>query len=720
MARLAVIGSVLFALSLFVSSPVYSSPLSWTTQDLPAVVAGAPSPGPPALTAQSCPSVGSCVAVGTYTEGNEANTEAVADVLSGGTWSESPLPVPSNTAVPLQVTLTSISCASAQFCVAVGSYATFVDSFVPLAEVLSGTTWTATALPLPLGDGIDADLNAVSCASSGWCLAVDAGGFAEILSGTTWTETALPDSVGLNTVSCVAVTSCVGTGNGPSGPVAVTLSGATWTEAALPGGSEASGISCVSLSSCIAVWGDIEDTLAGVIWTLGSVPFPTDAQGASLTGISCPSATSSCVAVGTYYLTPAENGPQYSLAETVARGVWSYELLGGGGSAGVSCTADIWCVAVGSSVAAEVLSDGSWTSNQLPGPAPTSSASLSGVSCPSARSCTAVGTALDAHDGFVLFDERLSGDKWSTTVLPQPADTGTGGGRAGGSEPLAAVSCPTLSSCVAVGSYTDTDDDQVPLAEVFGSGAWKAEALPLPPNVPANVGVYLSGISCVSRTSCIAVGSVGGTGDLLVETFSAPSWHANLLSTHGFNSQLTDVACVTLKSCVAVGSDFLQRPIAATLSGSSWKVRTLPEPYGDEGTVLRSISCTSPTDCLAVGFSGAPILRDAPTAETLSGTTWTATNLPVTGSPNLTGLYGSSCASVAACFSVGVADGVPLVEALDRITWTPSVLPLTSGDDTDSLNSVSCPSTAFCVAVGQGLSPTGSYALVATYGGVPS
>jgi hypothetical protein len=136
------------------------------------------------LTAVSCTSATACTAVGdTY------DPLPVAEQLSGTTWTAANLPLPSG---QTHVELQGISCASSTTCIAVG---TSIPSYTPVAEQLSGTTWTAVNLPLPSGQG-STSLYGISCTSSTACVAVGLAGtdlpVAEQLSGTTWTAVNLP------------------------------------------------------------------------------------------------------------------------------------------------------------------------------------------------------------------------------------------------------------------------------------------------------------------------------------------------------------------------------------------------------------------------------------------------------------------------------------------------------------------------------------------------
>jgi hypothetical protein len=74
------------------------------------------------------------------------------------------------------VLLSSVSCPAAGSCVAVGHYTSVTTGNVPLAETLSGGSWTATAAPIaglsPPAGNSGARLTKVSCPAAGTCVAI--------------------------------------------------------------------------------------------------------------------------------------------------------------------------------------------------------------------------------------------------------------------------------------------------------------------------------------------------------------------------------------------------------------------------------------------------------------------------------------------------------------------------------------------------------------------
>jgi hypothetical protein len=142
-------------------------------------------------------------------------------------------------------------------------------------ESLSAGVWTATVLPPPSGETY-ADLNAVTCLSSGSCQAVGSyypsfGGpgyaLVESLSAGSWTSTTGLDGAKnsrLDSVACATSgSSCVTLGSdlstSPAGLLALVLGAGSWTPAteSLPTGADGGALTAAScLVSCTGVGWD--------------------------------------------------------------------------------------------------------------------------------------------------------------------------------------------------------------------------------------------------------------------------------------------------------------------------------------------------------------------------------------------------------------------------------------------------------------------------------
>jgi len=426
-------------------------------------------------------------------------------------------PPPTATGVPpptggTSPNLSSAACPSATSCVAAGYYADG-GYYQPLLVTGAGTSWTATAPPLPANASPGGVLQSVACPSASACVAVGLadvpggyGGEGLLVtgSGTSWQAAAAPvpadaatslDSQ-LSAVACYSATSCAATGtfeptSSASGDgMLLTGSGVSWTATAAPVPANAGpdprvqlqAVACPSASACVAV-GQYTDptsgyaqglllTGSGASWTATAAPLPANAAAnpdVQLYAVACHSATS-CVATGSY---------QDSSGNT--QGL----LVTGSGT--------------------------SWKATEAPLPADAAAnpeAALASVACPSATACVAASWYVDSsgnYHGVLVTGSKTS---WKATEAPLPADAAIPNAQ------LISVACHSATSCAAAGDYRDSSGNYQGLL-VNGSGtSWQATEAPLPANAapPAD----LQRVACPSTTWCMADG--GYEGDLLVVT----------------------------------------------------------------------------------------------------------------------------------------------------------------------------------------------------------
>jgi len=333
-----------------------------------------------------------------------------------------------------------------------------------------------------------------------------------------------------------------------------------------------------------------------------------------------------------------------------------------------SCPSAKLCVAVGydghgnfQSTLVETMRGKSWRVTPSPVTAsPYIDDSLNAVSCSSPTLCAAAGSATDVtgtrEDTLV---ETLSRGTWAVTPSPDTQSA---------LNSLAGVSCPSSTSCVAVG-YAGTPSSQRTLVENLSRGEWRIQ--PSPVAGPPFVVNFLNAVSCISPTHCVAAGFAAGPAGMesrtLIETLSRGSWRITPSpDTSSPMNELYGVQCTTPTSCIAVGDDgsiSAQRALVETLSGGTWKLT--PSPDTALGlNELFYVWCPSQTSCGAAGYAMNPQATEARTLiETLSRGVWRITPSPNTASP-LNELYGYSCASTGACYAVGVEGTSSAQEAL--------------------------------------------------------
>ena len=380
-------------------------------------------------------------------------------------------------------------------------------------------------------------MNGVSCEPKGTCLAV--GGFLnaagrqatliERWHRSRWSVQPSANHIanidaGLNDVSCTSRTSCTAVGSTNTKtiiPLVEHWNGSAWEIQQPPSdtaGGSLNAVSCPSPSGCAAVGSyevntaqpqALELVSSNGHWSIARVS-PPGAFNSFLTGVSCASITD-CIAVGHYQL--AENSVPIPFAVLWNGTDWAVRTvpLPAGATSpvleGVSCSTITACIAVGqytpsgsglSGVLAEEWNGSRWAIQNALAPPGATFAGLAGVSCRPTGVCVAVG-GLSVRGENGAFGEIWSGASWSLQTAYSPP----GGGS------LIADSCPSASVCVAVGSE-QAAHGSVALVEASNGSTWSAQQTPRLPRRYFDSG--LKGVSCVSATTCIGVGTLVGTG----------------------------------------------------------------------------------------------------------------------------------------------------------------------------------------------------------------
>jgi hypothetical protein len=257
--------------------------------------------------------------------------------------------------------LTSVSCASADFCAAADSGGN--------ALTYSGGSWSA---PRRLSsDG----LSWVSCPAAGFCVATSNGSVLYTYSGGTWSPPTELFSDGkpahLTSVSCATAAFCMATGN----MHAYKYSGGTWAHGVLVERSnKLTSVSCASAQFCAVVdSAGNAFTYSGSSWSA-----PRRLGTTAMSGVSCPTA-GFCMAAST--TTPyAYSGGRWSPSGPLTTADGGPVHL-----TSVSCATASSCGATGNADG-YAFSDGSWAR----GVVVHHSNKLTSVSCPSAGFCVAV------------------------------------------------------------------------------------------------------------------------------------------------------------------------------------------------------------------------------------------------------------------------------------------------------------------------------------------
>jgi hypothetical protein len=337
-----------------------------------------------------------------------------------------------------------VSCPKAQsaFCMAVGGYYTGTNPAIKHTEVQkwNGTAWKIVKSPNASGADVTSNfLGGVSCPTTKFCMA--AGDYTqtnglpdqtliEKWNGTAWSIVSSPDVSGIS--------------------------------------NDLTAVSCVSASFCMAAGytfnsSFVEQTLIetwnGTSWSIVSSPDTSASEDNFLWGVSCP-ATSFCMADG-YYNDPSGN--QLTLVEKWAGGAWSISTSPNPSPAAspaldslwsVSCVSSKFCMAAGDywntsdvqQTLIEKWTGTTWAIVKSPDTSPAQENGLySGVSCASTGFCMDVTFAASTSGFNQTLTLEWAGSSWK--IVPSKNTSSSQNNQ------LQAASCPTASSCLAIGQY---------------------------------------------------------------------------------------------------------------------------------------------------------------------------------------------------------------------------------------------------------------------------
>ncbi len=289
-----------------------------------------------------------------------------------------------------------------------------------------------------------------------------------------------------------------------------------------------------------------------------------------------------------------------------------------------------------------------------------------GLTCPSTSVCYTVdnfGHVMATFNG---------GASWAlqSTPVTSPGINVPGSGGPNPYAGLFGISCVSTTTCVAVGGYPPAGETYPPIVETTNSGAtWMLESNPAP------TADYLMGASCLpGTTTCFAVGYAG----TILETTDLMTWTAMTSNT---TKALTGITCLSTTDCVATG----QTGEIDVYNGTSWTSNT--STLGTSA-FLAGVTCTTATNCYAVGKEGV--------TESFDSTNVSGTLAQLNGGGYAGTLDAVTCPSTTQCVAVG-ASGTILTTVNGGQTWLTETDPVTV-----TLDGVACVSTSTCVAIGTG------------------
>jgi len=359
-------------------------------------------------------------------------------------------------------------------------------------------------------------------------------------------------------------------------------------------------------------------------------------------------------------------------------------------------------------------------------PSPNASATqndfIAGVSCTSASACTAVGNFYNGSNDQTLI-EQWNGTAWSIVSSPNTSATQD--------NDLRGVSCTSASACTAVGNFYNGSNDQT-LIEQWNGTAWSIVSSP---NTSATQDNDLIGVSCTSASSCTAVGNfyTGSYDQTLIERWNGTTWSIvsspNTSATQ--DNDLFGVSCISASSCTAVGSFYTgsyDQTFIEQWNGTAWSIVSSPNPSATQNNNLIGVSCTSASSCTAVGYYYTGSYYQT-LIEQWNGSTWSIVSSANTSATEDNFLAGVSCTSASSCTTVGSFNNgsyyQTLIEQWNGTAWSIVSSPNASASQDNGFGGgeleggVSCTSISACAAVGEYFNGSLWQTLVAMLPGTP-
>jgi hypothetical protein len=332
---------------------------------------------------------------------------------------------------------------------------------------------------------------------------------------------------------------------------------------------------------------------------------------------------------------------------------------------------------------------------------------LNAVTCVSPSDCWAVGDYAAA--GFRTLIEHWNGTEW--TIVPSPNSSPTEFNF------LNSVACVSATDCWAVGYFQNGAITTRTLIEHWDGTSWTIVPSPDATTTRQN---YLNSVTCLSSANCWAVGYYQTSPTIfqtLIERWDGSSW--TIVASPNTDPARTNVlyglTCTSASDCWAVGTDDVSdgtsettQALAEHWDGTSWSVVPSANITPARNNYFRGVACASAADCWAVDHSYTAIAGQTLTAH-WNGSAWAAVSSPNNSPTQNNYLFAVTCASAADCWGIGYNDaGNPvagpryqtLIQRWDGIAWTTASSPNTSAMQDNFLSGGTCSATSECWAVG--------------------
>lgn len=230
------------------------------------------------------------------------------------------------------------------------------------------------------------------------------------------------------------------------------------------------------------------------------------------------------------------------------------------------------------------------------------------------------------------------------------------------------------------------------------------------PNPTGSAVIGLAGVHCVSAMFCVAVGSFyvsssdSSAEKTLVEHWNGTSWKIvnSPNQPAAVDSGLTGVSCTSASNCFAVGhynTELLTQTYVERWDGSKWSIVASPNRAGGAQSELSGVVCRTTASCFAVGSGGGTLI------ERWNGSTWSLITSPNPAGATASSLTAVSCPTATRCYAAGDffkgSSPTRLVETWNGTSWSIVSTPAPAGTIRSSLSGVACSTTTNCFAVGE-------------------
>jgi hypothetical protein len=349
---------------------------------------------------------------------------------------------------------------------------------------------------------------------------------------------------------------------------------------------------------------------------------------------------------------------------------------------------------------------------------------LIAVSCSSPGNCAATGNYADrlGHSQVYVVSEKNG--VWGDAIeVPRLAALNKGG-----DAEVASLSCASGGYCAAGGSYANGSGRTRAFVVSEKNGSWgKAIQVPGAAGLSgARGGSVVSSVSCASAGNCAAGGEFfsGGGQQAFVVSERNGSWGkaievpGSAALDAGASGGIDALSCASAGNCAATGSyrnaDGVPLAFVVNENHGSWGTAIEVPGSAAFGTdTFDSVSCASPGNCAAAGFSGSDTTDASfgPLVVSEKNGTWgSAIEVPGTAADSRNAAVTVSCWSPGNCVTGG--NKAPSIEgpyqgfvardtngSWGSATALPHLAALNAGGNADVL-SLSCASARNCAAGG--------------------